>query len=192
MLIKLFNQLILFSVAESLPKPHIPNPVRLFTGRQDEIAEITKVITDESTRLVNIWGSPGFGKTSTAIAAAHHLMCLGYPVYFFKCQGISKVDEFLSKILSIFKSKLVDISLSPQDRLVSIFREVACPIILVFDNLDDLLPSAKLITALEEFLDSSANVNVIFTSKELLETMLDRVKGFCPVRIRPIESCFKC
>ena len=187
MLIKLFNQLILFSIVDSLPKPHIPNPVPLFTGRQDEIAEIVKVITDVSTRLVNIWGSPGFGKTSTAITAAHHLMCLGYPVYFFKFQGISKVDEFLSKILSIFKSKLVDISLSPQDRLVGIFREVACPIILVFDNLDDLLPSAKLITALEEFVDSSTNINVIFTTRELLETMRDRVKGFRPVRIRPMS-----
>ena len=189
MLIKLFNQL-LFSIVDSLPKPHIPNPVPLFTGRQDEIAEITKVITDESTRLVNIWGSPGFGKTSTAIAAAHHLLGLGYPVYFFKCQGISTVDEFLSKILSIFKSKLVDISLSPQDRLVSIFREISCAIILVFDNLDDLLlkeTSTKLLTALVEFLDSSANVNVIFTSRELLETMRDRVKGFRPVRIRPMS-----
>ena len=189
MLIKLFSQL-LFSIVDSLPKPHIPNPVPLFTGRQDEIAEITKVITNESTRLVNIWGSPGFGKTSTAIATAHHLLGLGYPVYFFKCQGISKVDEFLSKILSIFKSKLVDISLSPQDKLVSIFREISCSIILVFDNLDDLLlkqTSAKLITALVEFLDSSANVNVIFTSRELLETMRDRVKGFRPVRIRPMS-----
>ena len=182
----LINQLLLFSIVDSLPKPHIPNPVPLFTGRQDEIAEITKVITDESTRLVNIWGSPGFGKTSTAIAAAHHLLGLGYPVYFFKCQSISEVDEFLSKILSIFKSKLVDISLLPQDRLVSVFREVPSPIILVFDNLDDLLPSAKLITALEEFLDSSTNVNVIFTTRELLETMRDRVKGFRNVRIRPM------
>ena len=188
MLIKLFNQLILFSIVASLPKPHIPNPVPLFTGRQDEIAEIIELITDESTRLVNIWGSPGFGKTSTAIAAAHRLLGLGYPVYFFKFQGISKVDEFLSKILSIFKSKLVDVSLLPQDRLVSIFREVPSPIILVFDNLDDLLPSAKLITALEEILDSSANVNVIFTTRELLETMRDRVKGFRNVRIRPMTQ----
>ena len=45
-----------FSIVDSLPKPHIPNPVPLFTGRQDELAEITKVIADESTRLVNIHG----------------------------------------------------------------------------------------------------------------------------------------
>lgn len=173
-----------------MPRSHIPSPVPLFTGRQAEIAEITNIITDESTRLLNIWGTPGFGKTSTAIAAAHHLLSLGYPIYFFKFQAISTVDEFLSKILSIFKTKLVDISLTPLDRLVSIFREISCPIILVFDNLDDLIfgkASAKVTSSLEEFLDSSTNVYVIFTTRELLETMRDRVKGFQQVRIRPMS-----
>ena len=173
-----------------MPKPHIPNPVPLFTGRQAEITEITNIITDESTRLLNIWGTPGFGKTSTAIAAAHHILSLGQSVYFFKFQGISTIEEFLSKILSIFKSKLVDISLTPLDRLFSIFREISCRIILIFDNLDDLLldkTKTKLISALEEFLDSSINVNVIFTTRELLETMRDRVKGFRDVRIRPMS-----
>ena len=173
-----------------MPKPHIPNPVPLFTGRQAEITEITNIITDESTRLLNIWGTPGFGKTSTAIAAAHHILSLGHSVYFFKFQGISTIEEFLSKILSIFKSKLVDISITPLDRLVSIFREISCRIILVFDNLDDLLlekTKTKLTCALEAFLDSNTNVNVIFTTRELLETMRDRAKGFRDVRIRPMS-----
>jgi replication-associated recombination protein RarA len=47
--------------------PYVPSPVPFLTGREDEIEEITKVITGQSTRLLNIWGSPGFGKTSTAI-----------------------------------------------------------------------------------------------------------------------------
>ena len=111
-------------------------------------------------------------------------------MYFFKFQGISTIEEFLSKILSIFKSKLVDISLTPLDRLISIFREISCRIILVFDNLDDLLldkTGTKLTSALEEFVDSSTNVNIIFTTRELLETMRDRVKGFRHVRIRPMS-----
>ena len=139
--------------------------------------------------MLNIWGTPGFGKTSTAIAAAHHMLSLEHSVYFFKFQGISTIEEFLSKILSIFKSKLVDISLRPLDRLVSIFREISCRIILVFDNLDDLLldkTKTKLTCALEAFLDSSTNVNIIFTTRELLETMRDRAKGFRDVRIRPM------
>ena len=111
----------------------------MFTGREDEIEEITNLITGQSTRLLNIWGSPGFGKTSTAIEVARHLLSLDCPVYFFKLQGIRTVDEFLSKILSIFKSNLADLSLRPIDKLVSIFREISSRIFLIFDNLDDLL-----------------------------------------------------
>ncbi|CAB4010207.1 Nephrocystin-3 [Paramuricea clavata] len=44
----------------TLPKPHIPRSDPMFTGREDEIKQITDLITDQSTRLLNIWGSPGF------------------------------------------------------------------------------------------------------------------------------------
>ena len=59
------------------PRPHIPSAVPMFTGRENEIEEISKLMTDDSTRVVNIWGSPGFGKTSIAIQETHHLLSLG-------------------------------------------------------------------------------------------------------------------
>ena len=72
----------------------------MFTGRENEVGEYPKLITDESTRLLNVWGSPGFGKTSTAIGVAHYLWSLGYPVYVFKLQGITTIDKLQSKIRS--------------------------------------------------------------------------------------------
>jgi tetratricopeptide (TPR) repeat protein len=175
-----------------LPKPHTPSAVPLFTGREFEIEEITNLMTDKSTRLLNIWGSPGFGKTSTAIEVAHHILFLGYPVYFFKLQGITSVDELLSQILSIFKSSLADLSLTPVDRLVSIFREISCTIFLIFDNLDDILPHVtdavtRLFRIFDKFLDSNSNINILFTTRELLATMRDQVEGFQDVRIRPLS-----
>ena len=163
----------------------------MFTGREGEIKEISNLTTSDSTRLVNIWGSPGFGKTSTAIEVAHYLSCLEYPVYFFNLQRITTTDKLLSKILSIFKSSLVDINLAPVDKLVSIFREIFFPIILILDNLDDLLSSetnsAELEALFIDFLDSNSNITVLFTTRELLENLRDQVKGFQDVRIRPLR-----
>ena len=170
----------------------MPSAVPIFYGlRESDVEEITNAITEESTRLVSIWGSPGFGKTSTAVETAHKLSALGYPVYFFHLQGIDTVDKFLSKILSIFGSNLADINLTAEDKLITIFTKISRPIILILDNIDDLLTSettlAKLVSLFLEFLNSNSNITILVTSRELLENMRDQVKGFQNVRIRPLS-----
>ena len=182
-----------FVFLDTLPKPRLRSAVSIFSGlREADVEEIINAITDESTRLVNIWGSPGFGKTSTAVETAHKLSDLGYPVYFFHLQGIDKVDRLLSKILSIFRSNLADIHLTAEDKLISLFTEISIPIILILDNIDDLLTnetsSAKLVSLFLEFLNSNNNINILVTSRELLENMHDQVKGFQNVRIRPLSQ----
>ena len=182
-----------FVFLDTLPKPRLPSAV-IFSGlREADVEEITNAITDESTRLVNIWGSPGFGKTSTAVETAHKLSDLGYPVYFFNLQGIDTVDRLLYKILtSKFRSNLADIHLTAEDKLISLFTEISRPIILILDNIDDLLTnetnSAKLVSLFLEFLNSNSNINILVTSRELLENMRDQVKGFQNVRIRPLRE----
>ena len=176
---------------DAQPKPHIPSAVPMFTGRENEIEEISKLITDDSTRVVNIWGSPGFGKTSIAIQEAHHLLSSGYSVYFFRMQRISTIDDLASKILTIFKSNLVDVNLASVDKLISVFREISTPVILMLDNVDDLLSSEAssddLVHLFVEFLDCNTNINMIFTMRAHLENLRDQVKGFQDVRIRPLS-----
>ncbi len=176
---------------ETLPKPYVPSAVPLFTGREVEIEEITNLITDQPTRLLNIWGSPGFGKTSTAIEVARNLFSLDCPVYFFKLQDIRTADEILSKILSIFKSISTDLSLRPIDKVVSTLREISSPIFLIFDNVDDFLlsesGSSKLAALFKELLDSNININIIFTTRELLENMRGQIEDFQDIRIRPLH-----
>ena len=173
------------------PRPHIPSAVPMFTGRENEIEEISKLITDDSTRVVNIWESPGFGKTSIAIQETHHLLSLGYSVYFFRMQRIRTIDDLASKILSIFKSNLVDVNLASVDKLISVFREISAPVILMLDNVDDLLSSETssddLVDLFVEFLDCNTNINMIVTTRVRLENLRDQVKEFQDVRIRPLS-----
>ena len=171
----------------------MPSAVSIFPGlRESKVEEIKNAITNESTRFVNIWGSSGFGKTSTAVETAHNLSACGYPVYFLQMQHIDTVDRLLLKILSIFRSNLVNVGLAAEYELVSIFTEIRTPIILILDNIDDLLTtddsSAKIVSLFLEFLNSSSNINILVTSRELLENMRDQVKGFQNFRIQPLSQ----
>ena len=170
----------------------MPSAVSIFPGlREAEIKEITNAITNDSTQFVNIWGSPGFGKTSTAVETAHHLSALGCPVYYLQLRGIDTIDKLLSKILSIFRSNLADVSLTTEDKIVSFFTEIPCSIYLMVDNIDDLLTnetsSDKLERLFIEFLNSNCYINMLVASRELLENMRDQIKGFQNVRIRPLS-----
>ena len=83
----------------------------------------------------------------------------------------------------------MDITLTPEDKIVSIFREVSCPIILILDNLDYLLSisPANLTNLFVDFLDSNINITILVTCRELVESMRDQIKGFKDVRIRPLR-----
>ena len=51
----------------------MPDKIPHFFGRQQECQEILDHLTNQGTRLVDISGPPGFGKTSVAINVAHQL-----------------------------------------------------------------------------------------------------------------------
>ena len=178
-------------VRGKLPKSRIPRRDPMFTGRKNEIEEITKLINNESTRLLNIWGSPGFGKTSTTVEVAHLLKeSLRYRVYFFKLHHVNTEEKLLSKISSIFRSNAVDPTLTHLDKLVSIFGEISFPVLLVFDNLDDLLLGESnptdLRILLDELLDSSASIKIVFTTRGLLQATRGQMEGFREFRIRSL------
>ena len=77
----------------------LPSVVPNFTGRQGECEEIIRHVSSESTRLVSMWGSPGFGKTSVAIAVAHALQSQGLPVYWVSLRGVVFKADLASQFL---------------------------------------------------------------------------------------------
>ena len=189
-------------ILDSLPKSHLPPLVPHFTGRETECEKISSLMISKSKRLVNIWGSPGFGKTSTAIAVAHHLQFLGHPVYYSTFRGKTSKDQLISKLLSIFncfsKSNAIT-QLTPADKLCSIFREISCRLFLVLDNLDDLLASKandsaassvkqEVVDLIEEIPTSCQNVSFLTTTRESLEFMRLIVVGYESLRIVPLDQ----
>ena len=169
-----------------------------FTGRQRECEEITGHVTSGSTRIVSIWGSPGFGKTSVAIAVAHHLDSQGLPVYYLPLRGLQSKADLALKILSLFRPSATNDQqqqrLSLDDELFQLFNEIADPFVLILDNADDLLESgmAKVkedfIHFLEEILRRTEKVTFVITTRESLEFMNVQIQGHQAVRICPLDE----
>jgi len=182
-----------------LPRTCLPPVVPNFTGRQNEREEIISHVTSESTRMVSIWGSPGFGKTSVAVAAGHALQSQGLPVCWITLRGLQSKTDLTSKLLSFVRQIVTHCQpssqhLSPDDELCQLFNEISDRYMFILDNADDLLESGlpnvkeEVIGLLEEFLRRSEKIKFIVTTRESLEFMNLHFQGHHAVRIRPLDE----
>ncbi|KAL9973807.1 hypothetical protein ACROYT_G020310 [Oculina patagonica] len=181
-----------------LPRSNLPPKVPHFTGRETECEEIVGYLTNASTRLVSVWGSPGFGKTSIAIAVGHHLQARDLPVYFLSLRGLKSKSDLTSKFLSLFRNsgtlegdKLQ--SLSTDDELGLIFDRLSDRCVIILDNADDLFECGvsnvkeEVINLIGDLLNRSDKVNFLLTTRESLSFLNLHLQGHMAVRIRPLD-----
>ena len=169
-----------------------------FTGRQSECEEIIGNVTSESTRIVSIWGSPGFGKTSVAIKVGRHFVSQGLPVYFVSLRGLQSKADLTSKLLSFIRQPATNDQsfqrLSLDDELCQVISDISDKFVLVLDNTDELVetggPKVKeeVVHLLEEILRRNENVKLILTTRESFEFMNVHSQGHKAVRIRPLDK----
>ena len=163
-----------------LPRSYLPPLVPKFTGRQTECEEIVGYVTSESTRIVSIWGSPGFGKTSVAIAVGHGVQSRGVPVCWISLRGIHSKVDLISKLLSLVTSHSRNDQpsvqrLSLDDELCLLLSKILDHFVLILDNADDLLESGspnvkeEVLELLEEILRRNENVTFVVTTRESFE-----------------------
>ncbi|KAL9975964.1 hypothetical protein ACROYT_G013190 [Oculina patagonica] len=142
----------------SVPVSCLPQKIPHFVGRQEECLAVLNHLTNGDTRLVDVWGPPGFGKTSVAVKVAHHLKEMKIPVYFTSLRGMKSKDDLVSKLLSIFTDAQQAFYVSPSDWLIQSLQQLKNPFVLILDNADDLLESG----------DSKVNEDVLGFTKEIL------------------------
>ena len=183
----------------SLLGASLPSVVPNFIGRQSECEEIIGHVSSKSIRLVSIWGTPGFGKTSVAIAVGHALQSQGKPVYWVSLRGVHSKADLASKFLSLLR-QLTTIKqpsgqcLSIDEEVWQLFSSVSNPSTFILDNFDDWLesgsPNAKeeVIQLLEEILRQNRMVTFVVTTRESLEFMDLHFQGHKGLRIRPLDK----
>jgi tetratricopeptide (TPR) repeat protein len=78
------------------------------------------------------------------------------------------------------------------DKVIGIFREISAPVVLVFDNIDDLLSGGTSCTdfrnLLDDFSESNDCIKILFTTRGLLQTTRGQVEGFKEFRIGSLSS----
>ena len=182
-----------------LPRSNLPPMVPHFTGREAECDEVVGHLTSESTRLASVWGSPGFGKTSIAIAVGHRLQARDLPVYFLSLRGLKSKNDLTSKFLSLFRQsgtletcKLQ--SLSTEDELALVFDRIQDRCIVILDNADDMfecgVPNVKeeVINLIEELLNRTDKIRFLLTTRESLSFLNLHLQGHVAVRIGELDK----
>lgn len=174
----------------TVPVSCLPDKRTLFFGRQQECDAILHHLTSGDTRLVDVWGPPGFGKTSVAIEVAHHLREKHIPTYFIPVRGMKSKDELVSKLLSIFTDTKQATHISPSHMVIQCLREFQNPFVVILDNADDLLESEdvqqreEVLRLTEEILGQCNLIRLLFTTRGSLDYL--RHRG--PIHLVKVEE----
>ena len=171
-------------------KPSIPNnlPVQStpFVGREEELADLEKLLGDPGIRLITVIGPGGMGKTRLALALANRQLTISpelsrnggarYPdgVFFVPLDGLDETDQILPLIASSLKftstkpeqsGGQMDIpERAPKQQLLDYLSNKQ--LLLVMDNFEHLLAGAGL---LSEIRQQAPKVKVVATSREKLD-----------------------
>ena len=158
-----------------VPDPSTPYEIPNFVGRDKECTAVEHHLTDDVTRLVNVWGPPGFGKTSVAIRVAHHLQEKNIPVYFASVRGMESKEDLVSKLLSMFADDKQVGHISSSHLIIQYLQQIQNPLVLILDNADDLLESGdtrrkeNVLQFIEEILTHCKQIKLLLTTRESLD-----------------------
>ena len=165
----------IFSSVLFVPDSSIPDEIPNFVGRDKACKSIEDHLTDSGTRLVNVWGPPGFGKTSAAIRVAHRLQKKNIPVYFASLRGMESKEDLVSKLLSMFADDKQVGRISSSHFSIQCLKRVQNPFVLMLDNADDLLGSGdtkrndQVLQFIGEILTHCKQIKLLLTTRESLD-----------------------
>ena len=142
-----------------------------FVGRESEIETLMTQIdfNKHSTRIFNIYGPPGFGKSTLAIHAGHAAIRDGVEVHYVNMGEFP--DKDIKRILAkkiLKKEKKTDF-----EHLLEWLRGYHFwyyHVLFIFDNCDDVLHKQKdeFQDAVTKLVESSLSVRALITSREVV------------------------
>ena len=146
------------------PRHNLPTQTTSFIGREDELAEVQRLLLEESAcRLLTLIGPGGTGKTRLALAMANQLLD-AFPdgVYIVSMAPISEVDDVVPAIAEALRFTFYG-NTDPKEQLLNYLSRKQ--MLLLIDNFEHLLDGAAL---LSEILSHAPNLTLLATSRERL------------------------
>ncbi len=176
-----------------LVKPKLPAEDKDFMGRQRECEQILHHLSSDSTRIVSIFGPPGFGKSQVAIAVGNDLKFQGQTVYHLELRRVLNKDKLISQIRCNFNVPPNCGDLSGEELLFNLFNQVDGHLYFILDNADKLLePNVKddVINLIKEILEKFSNVTFIVTTRESPAFMQLESLGQKLIRVGPLGKFY--
>src|SRR5829696_6147397 len=161
---------------------NLPLQLTPLVGREDEVASIQTLITQQGSRLVTLTGPGGTGKTRLALAVAADLSD-EFPdgVWFVDLAPLTDpalVLPTLAHTLGLRESG----SLSLQDALAAFLATKRS--LVVLDNYEHLLAAAQVVS---ELLTSGPGTTVLVTSREPLRLRGEREVAVAPLAVPGVQ-----
>ncbi len=157
---------------------NLPARVTSFVGREAELADLERLLTDDSTRLITLTGPGGSGKSRLAQEAA------GRALDHFT-DGVHWIElADLSDPASVMAAMTQALKIEPAagrdaiDQIVEFTRERH--VLLVLDNLEHVMGAAESLALL---LRSAFGVRALVTSREILHLPGEHVYDIRPLSI---------
>jgi predicted ATPase/DNA-binding SARP family transcriptional activator/Tfp pilus assembly protein PilF len=154
----------LLRVGKIQNRHNLPTQTTSFIGREDELAQIKRLLLDEpDCRLLNLAGPGGIGKTRLALAAATQtLESFPHGAYFVSLSPVSEVEYIVPTIAEALRFTFYG-STDPKDQLLDYLSQKQ--LLLVVDNFEHLLDRTDL---LSDILSHAPKVTLLATSRERL------------------------
>lgn len=155
------------TAAESPARPlTLPAARTPLVGREQLLANILGLLSQDTTRLLTLTGTGGSGKTRLALEAAWKSID-NFPggILFIDLAAVANADGFVRAVAQVFAVRRT--RNRPLDEAITehLRQAVKAPMLLVLDNLEQLAPHTGLVGTL---LDASAALKILATSRVAL------------------------
>lgn len=145
-------------------KHNLPPNLTPFIGRENERAELARLLRDSAHRLITVVAPGGMGKTRLAIqTAAEHVGEFTDGVYLVELAPLNQSDSIITTIADMLGYQFQNDGRNYQQQVLDVLSRKH--LLLLLDNFEHLLDGASLVTSI---LQAAPRVTVLATSRQRL------------------------
>ena len=185
-----------FNFFDQYQSNSLPCPSKVFVGREQEMSKLKSLLdfySDTDTRIVNLVGSPGFGKSTLAIHLGNYMVKQGILVHYVNMAEYHEEQDMRTilseKILTAVGDEHCRTIFS-FEALLRWLRMMYWNSVVIIDDCDDLLQSKKesFFTTVQTMVEQTLRVKILLTSREL-STRLEYLERFPVYELSSHAAC---